>query len=99
MTNTGARAGAEIVQLYVHAVHSSVSRPENELKGFARVSLQPGETKRVRSRSAPRAFSYYSPERQGWVCEAGDYTISVGRSSRDLPLHGAVSLAQGVISP
>ncbi len=92
VTNTGTRAGAEVVQVYVHAVRSAVVRPEKELKGFARVSLQAGETKRVSIPLGPRAFSYYSPEKRAWVCGPGDYTISVGRSSRDLPLQADLAV-------
>jgi len=93
VTNTGPRAGAEVVQVYVHAVRSAVFRPERELKGFARVSLEPGGTRRVAIPLGPRAFSTYSVERRGWVCEPGDYVISVGRSSRDRPLEATIAVS------
>ncbi len=92
VTNTGARAGAEVVQLYVEPVAPAVERPVRELKAFAKVALQPGERRTVRLTLAPRAFSYYSPERKAWVADAGEYRIVVGRSSRDLPLRGSFHL-------
>ncbi len=92
VTNTGARAGAEVVQLYVEPVAPAVERPVRELKAFAKVALQPGERRPVRLTLAPRAFSYYSPERKAWVADAGEYRIVVGRSSRDLPLRGSFHL-------
>ena len=92
VTNTGARAGAEVVQLYVEPVAPAVERPVRELKAFAKVALRPGERRTVRLTLAPRAFSYYSPERKAWVADAGEYRIVVGRSSRDLPLRGSFHL-------
>ncbi len=96
VTNTGARAGAEVVQLYVEPVKPSVVRPVRELKGFAKVQLQPGEKRTVRLTLNARAFSYYSPERKAWVAETGEYRIVVGRSSRDLPLRGSFRLEAAI---
>lgn len=98
VTNTGARAGAEVVQVYVHEKHAPVMRPEKELKGFAKVVLQPGETKRVSVPLGQRAFAHYDPERRGWVADAGDYTIEVGASSQDIRLRADVSLARETIT-
>ncbi|HLP07862.1 MAG TPA: glycoside hydrolase family 3 C-terminal domain-containing protein [Opitutaceae bacterium] len=92
VTNTGARAGAEVVQVYVEPVSPAVERPVRELKGFAKIALQPGETRTVRIPLGPRAFSYYSPERRAWIADAGEYRIVVGRSSRDLPLRAVFQL-------
>jgi beta-glucosidase len=94
VTNTGRRAGAEVVQVYVHATHPSVDRPEQELKGFAKIALKPGETRRVSIPLGQRAFAFYSPDAHGWVAEAGTYDVLVGASSRDLRLRGAFALAQ-----
>ncbi len=96
VTNTGARAGAEVVQLYVEPVNPAVVRPVRELKGFTKVQLQPGEKRTVRLTLNARAFSYYSPERKAWVADAGEYRIVVGRSSRDLPLRGSFRLEAAV---
>jgi beta-glucosidase len=96
VTNTGTRAGAEVVQLYVEPVAPAVARPVRELKGFDKVLLQPGEKRTVRLALGPRAFSYYSVERKAWVAAAGEYRIAIGRSSRDLPLGGLFVLAAPV---
>ncbi|MFT3830527.1 MAG: glycoside hydrolase family 3 C-terminal domain-containing protein [Opitutaceae bacterium] len=92
VTNTGARAGAEVVQVYVEPVAPAVERPVRELKGFAKVSLRTGEMRTVRIALGARAFSYYSPERRAWIADAGAYRIVVGRSSRDLPLRAEFRL-------
>lgn len=82
--NTGSRAGAEIVQVYVSKPESEVFRPEKELKGFAKVCLEPGEEKKVEITLQPRAFAYYNTEIHDWYCESGEYVLSVGASSRDI---------------
>jgi beta-glucosidase len=97
VTNTGAREGAEIVQVYVHPAHSSVSRPENELKGFAKLSLKPGEKKTVTIPLGARAFAFYAPDQRGWLAEAGDYLIRVGSSSRDLRLESRFKLTASTL--
>ncbi|MDX9864773.1 MAG: glycoside hydrolase family 3 C-terminal domain-containing protein [Anaerolineaceae bacterium] len=84
--NTGAVAGDEIVQLYVRDVEASVFRPEKELKGFARVSLQPGEETVVMLELDSRAFAFYDTMRHDWIVEAGTFEILVGASSRDIRL-------------
>jgi beta-glucosidase len=93
VTNTGARDGAEVVQVYVRPAHAPVDRPEKELKGFAKVSLKPGEKKTVTVSLGARSFAYYSPEQHGWVDAAGEYAIEVGASSRDLRLEGRMTIA------
>ncbi len=92
--NTGARAGAEIVQLYVHDGHSKIDRPAHELKGFQRVELEPGESKTVRFTLDRAALSYWSPASSGWVAEPGQFEIQVGASSRDIRLHAALDLTR-----
>ncbi len=85
VTNTGPLAGAEVVQVYVRDPECSVSRPEQELKGFAKVSLEPGAAEVVRLDLDARAFSFWSVQLGRWVVEAGEFVLRVGTSSRDLP--------------
>jgi beta-glucosidase len=84
VTNTGKRAGAEVVQVYVRDVQSRLPRPEKELKGFARVLLAPGETKRVSVKLEPQAFQYYDPEQKSWLLEPGEFEVLVGASATDI---------------
>ncbi|MET0997879.1 MAG: glycoside hydrolase family 3 C-terminal domain-containing protein, partial [Marmoricola sp.] len=85
VTNTGSRAGAEVVQVYVTDPQSSVTRPPQELKGFARVELEPGASGLVEIELDQRAFSFWSTLLGRWVVEAGEFVLRVGTSSRDLP--------------
>lgn len=87
--NTGARAGAEVVQLYIAPPQSGLFRPRQELKGFARVELAPGETKRVRFALDDRSFALWSDR---WKVPGGTYTVRVGASSRDIRLEGTVEV-------
>tara|TARA_R110002020_G_scaffold134252_28_gene299717 strand:- start:4084 stop:6537 length:2454 start_codon:yes stop_codon:yes gene_type:complete len=75
VSNTGDRDGATVVQLYVAPHGNSGDRPEKELKGFAKVALQPGETHRVSIDLDARAFSYFDVGNQRWVAERGEYTL------------------------
>ncbi|MBO0811014.1 MAG: glycoside hydrolase family 3 C-terminal domain-containing protein [Microlunatus sp.] len=84
VTNTGDRPGAEIVQLYVGDPESIVARPVRELKGFSRVELEPGQTRQVTFTLDERVFAFWSERLGRWAVEAGEFTISVGASSRDL---------------
>jgi beta-glucosidase len=93
VTNSGARAGAEVVQLYVHDSHARIDRPVRELKGFERVELNPGETKMVRFRLQDADFSYWDPRKKDWVADPGEYEIQVGSSSRDIRLRAPLQLA------
>ena len=86
VTNTGRFAGSEVAQLYVGDEVASVPRPEKELKGYEKVRLEPGETKSVEIRLSPDAFAFYDMNRHDFVVEPGDFTISVGASSRDIRL-------------
>ena len=92
--NTGARAGAEVVELYVHDGHSSVDRPAKELKGFRRVNLAPKESQTVRFTLDHDAFAYYSTAKKDWVVEPGQFEILVGASSRDIRLKSAVNVGK-----
>ncbi len=84
VTNTGSYAGTETVQLYVHDQKSSLARPPKELKGFARVALQPGETKTVNIKLDFRSFAFYHPGYKQWITEDGDFDLLIGASSADI---------------
>ncbi|MFY9802564.1 MAG: glycoside hydrolase family 3 C-terminal domain-containing protein [Candidatus Acidiferrales bacterium] len=92
--NSGTRAGAEIAELYVGDGHASVPRPVKELKGFAKVYLQPGESKEVSLPLNHRSFSYYDVQSKTWVAEPGDFSILVGSSSDRIELKGVFHLTQ-----
>ena len=81
VTNTGDRAGAEVVQLYVRDEVASVTRPVQELKGFERVVLDPGETRRVRFTLRPKDLRFWGED--GWTVEPGWFTVMVGGSSAE----------------
>lgn len=84
--NTGQVAGAEIAQLYVSDLNSTIYRPEKELKGFKKVYLTPGEEKEITLTLDKRSFAYYNVNINDWHVESGDFNIMVGRSSRDILL-------------
>jgi beta-glucosidase len=92
--NSGPMPGAEIAELYVGDAHSSVPRPVKELKGFAKVRLNPGETKRVSLTLDRRAFSYYDVKKKDWNAEPGDFAILVGSSSEKIELKGSFALSR-----
>ena len=95
VTNTGRMGAKEIVQLYVHSAHEGVSRPVQELKGFEKVYIAPGQTETVSFRLCRRAFSYYNPDIHDWYAEGGKYELRVGASSRDIRLTAEVELEPG----
>lgn len=84
VTNTGKFTGKEIVQVYIHDQKSGLVRPEKELKGFAKVELQPGETKSVSIQLDFRAFAYYHPEYKQWITEDGDFDLLIATSAADI---------------
>lgn len=84
VTNTSDVAGAETVQVYVAPSKAKVARPVHELKGFAKVALEPGESKNVTIALDDRAFAYWSERFDDWHVEGGTYTVEVGVSSRDI---------------
>jgi beta-glucosidase len=92
VTNTGTRPGAEVAQLYVGESSPKVPRPAQELKGFARVELAAGETKRVTISLDARAFAFYDVASKHWQADSGAYTIKVGDSSVDTPLSAGMTL-------
>jgi beta-glucosidase len=92
VTNTGTRAGAEVVQCYVSDVESSVAKPPNALHAFTKVWLEPGETKMVRLTLEPRAFEHWDDTTHRWTLEPGEFRVHVGTSSRDLPKSTTITL-------
>lgn len=90
--NTGNRAGAEVVQLYIHDAKASLDRPEKELKGFKKVYLQPGESRDVELTIDNSALSFYDDRTQAWTSEAGDFTALIGNAADNLPLKVKFSL-------
>ena len=84
VTNTGDRAGAEVVQLYVGDEESTLPRPVKELKGFEKVMLEPGETRTVTFEITPEALSYYDDTKGEWTAEPGAFTAFVGVASDDI---------------
>ena len=89
VTNTGKRAGAEVVQMYIRDCVSSVTRPVKELKGFQKVRLEPGEKRTVTLEISPEALAFYDVNMK-YVVEPGDFEIMVGNSSRDSDLQKVV---------
>jgi len=84
--NTGNRAGAEVVQIYVGQPICSVERPLRELKGFSRVGLQPGGSQAVEIQLPPDSFAFWNPQKRAWDVEPGLFIVEVGHSSREIAL-------------
>ena len=93
VTNVGARAGDEVVQLYVRYPDSAVDRPVRELKGFARVHLAPGESTSVSFRLDASQLAYWAGD--GWFVEPGTVEVLVGGSSREIRLTGTLAVRAG----
>lgn len=93
VTNTGGRAGAEISQVYIAPKAPRAFRPAQELKGFAKTFLEPGESRRVRIALDERAFAYWNILKKAWSVESGAYEILVGSSSRDIRLRETLRLS------
>src|SRR5436305_4456714 len=92
VTNTGSREGTEVVQIYVGDSHTKVPRPAKELKGFARVALRPGETKKATIPLDARAFSYYDADGKQWRTDPGSFDILAGHSAEQIELRGRITL-------
>jgi beta-glucosidase len=92
VTNTGSVAGAEVAQLYVSDPSARATRPERELKGFAKIRVAPGEIRHVTLNLDARAFSYWDEAAHKWTIDAGKFVIRVGDSSENTPLHADLIL-------
>ncbi len=90
--NSGAVAGQEVVQLYVRDLESTAFRPDKELKGFAKIALEPGEARTVTFELERRAFAFFSTDLHAWHVESGTFEILVGASSCDIRLSAAVEV-------
>lgn len=96
ITNTGARAGKETVQVYVRDIKSRLPRPEKELAAFEKVDLQPGETKTVNLTLDKYSVGYYDPSLSSWIAEEGEFEAIVGASAADLRYDDTVPI---IITP
>jgi beta-glucosidase len=92
VTNTGSVEGAEVAQLYVSDPSAKTTRPKRELKGFEKVHLAPGQTKRVTIPLDARAFSYWDEAAHKWTIDPGKFVIRVGDSSENTPLNAELTL-------
>lgn len=99
VTNTGRVVGQEIVQVYVYDQQAKLVRPQKELKGFAKVTLQPGETQTVAISLDFRAFAYYHPAYHQWITDDGEFDILIGASSADIRCTETVTLQSTVALP
>ena len=90
--NTGKVIGKEVIQLYVSDTESTLQRPENELKKFAKIELKPGESKTVSFKLESRDFSYFDAKRDLWIAESGSFKINIGASSRAIKLSETIQL-------
>ncbi|MFJ9085511.1 glycoside hydrolase family 3 C-terminal domain-containing protein [Streptomyces sp. NPDC102384] len=86
VTNTGSRPGAEVVQLYVAFDEAHSTRPRHELRGFAKLSLQPGQSGQAEFHLVGRDLAWYSTRRGDWRIDPGSFTVEIGASSRDIRL-------------
>ena len=92
LRNIGSRAGEEVAQVYVQPPVCQVPRPAQELEGFAKLRLEPGETKEVRIPVKREDMAYWHPETRQWTLEPGEYVFRIGGSSRQLPLEMGVTV-------
>ena len=98
VTNTGEVAGKEVVQLYLSAPESDLSKPEKELKAFAKTGLlQPGSSETIKLTLSVDELASFNTGRTAWVADAGTYTVHVGNSSQYLPLIATFSLANELV--
>lgn len=99
ITNTGKVRGKEIVQLYVRDNTGACRRPDKELKGFEKISLEPGETKTVTMTLDHRSFAWYHTDLKDWYAASGKYDILIGASSRDIRLSESVQMNTSIRLP
>ena len=94
VNNTGSRSGATVAQLYLGNPGAGVPRPAKELKGFAKVNLNPGESKHVSLELTPRDMSFFDVAGNDWKQEPGAFKVMVGSSSADIDLNGSYTVIQ-----
>lgn len=99
VTNSGRRAGKEVVQLYVGDISSTAEQPPRQLKGFTKLALEPGEHRRVTFTLRARDLSFWSVALHHWALEAGRFEISIGASSRDIRLSGLLDVDAPSVKP
>ena len=92
VTNTGKRAGDEVVQLYVRHLGSSVARPREDLRGYKRITLRPRETRTVEFSLPASSLTYWNPDKHRWVIEQEPVELAVGASSADIRLRRTITL-------
>jgi beta-glucosidase len=92
--NTSDRAGAEIVQLYIAEVQSTVERPPMELKGFEKIKLKAGESKTIKLTVQARDLAYFDEVADSWKANAGKFEVKIAASSRDIRLSSSFSLEE-----
>jgi len=97
--NSGYREGREVVQLYIRDKESSLIRPDQELKGFAKIKLSPRQSEEVVFTLNKRDLSFYDSSRKMWIAESGDFEIRIGSSSRDIRLSETFSYRGNVPVP
>jgi beta-glucosidase len=96
VTNTGAVAGAQVVQLYVGLPSGPLTHPPPQLRGFSRTTeLKPGESAEVRIELDRYALAYWDERAHGWHADAGEYVVKVGTSSADTPLESTFKITRG----
>ncbi|UMP03370.1 glycoside hydrolase family 3 C-terminal domain-containing protein [Amycolatopsis sp. EV170708-02-1] len=99
VTNTGTRAGKHVVQVYVATDAAPVRNPARELRAFTKISLEPGETRRVELTLDRRAFAWYDIGLSRWVVSPGAYTVQIGQSAAHIVAEAPITLAGDVIVP
>jgi beta-glucosidase len=92
VTNTGPRAGEEVVQLYARHTASKVDRPNKDLRGYARIALRPGESRTVSFALSARSLAYWDATGHRWVVEREPVELQVGASSADIRARRTVSV-------
>jgi beta-glucosidase len=99
VTNTGERSGKHVVQVYVATAAGPVRRPARELRAFAKVALEPGESRTVEFDLDRRAFAYYDVRENGWVVAPGEYAVQIGADAMEVVAEAPVTLAGDDIVP
>jgi beta-glucosidase len=96
ITNTGKHDGSDVVQLYTRVLQSKVTRPKHELKGFKRVSLKAGETKKISIEVLVDRLAYFDEKKNRFIVEAGDYELQIGSSSKEIQLREQMTIHENL---